>query len=164
MYELRVPANYSFGQLTNPAAISDTTMVSTDFASLPSGLPTSLYIPITLQDPANNNFEIVSATAHTGASNTISVVRGREGSTSRAWPASTLWACAPTGAAIGGPQLPSGARRLRSALQRRPQPPRPRRRACADDDPNVIPLAHRFRRIMPRQRLGGLLSECYPAA
>ncbi|WP_103344082.1 hypothetical protein [Amycolatopsis sp. CA-126428] len=96
MYELRVPANYLFGQLTNPAAISDTTMVSTDFAALQSGLSTNLYIPITLQDPANKNFEIVWATAHTGASNTITVVRGREGSTARAWPASTLWACAPT--------------------------------------------------------------------
>ncbi len=96
MYELRVPANYLFGQLTNPAAISDTAMVSTDFASLQSGLSTSLYIPITLQDPANKAFEIVWATAHTGASNTITVVRGREGSAARAWPASTLWACAPT--------------------------------------------------------------------
>ncbi|OXM69649.1 hypothetical protein [Amycolatopsis vastitatis] len=96
MYELRAPVNYSFGQLTNPAAVSDTSMVSTDFASLQSGLTTSLYIPITLQDPANKQFEIVWATAHTGASNTLTVVRGREGSAARAWPASTLWACAPT--------------------------------------------------------------------
>lgn len=96
MYELRVPANYSFGQLTNAAAISDTSMVSTDFAALQSGLSTGLYIPVTLQDPANKLFEIVWATAHTGGSNTLTVVRGREGSTARAWPASTLWACAPT--------------------------------------------------------------------
>lgn len=96
MYELRVPANYSFGQLTNAAAISDTSLVSTDFAALQSGLSTGLYIPITLQDPANKLFEIVWATAHNAASNTLTVVRGREGSTARAWAASTLWACAPT--------------------------------------------------------------------
>lgn len=96
VYELRVPANYSFGQLTNAAAISDTSMVSTDFASLQSGLSTTQYMPITLQDPATKVFEIVWATAHTGGSNTLTVVRGREGTTARAWPASTLWACAPT--------------------------------------------------------------------
>ncbi len=96
MYELRVPTNYSFGQLTNAAAISDTSLTSTDFAAVHSGLSTTTYLPITLQDPANKVFEIVWATAHTGGSNTLTVVRGREGSTARAWPASTLWACAPT--------------------------------------------------------------------
>lgn len=97
MYELRQPANYSFGTLGNAAALSDTSLVSADFvAQLVSGLSTSVYVPITLQDPTNKVYEIVWVTAHTAGSNSATVVRGREGTTARAWPASTLWTCAPT--------------------------------------------------------------------
>ncbi|WP_103353603.1 hypothetical protein [Amycolatopsis sp. CA-128772] len=96
MYEIRVPMNYAFGQLTNAGAISDTTLTSTDFAGFPSNLSTTVYIPLTLQDPANKAFEIVWATAHAAGSSTLTIIRGREGTAARAWPASTLWACAPT--------------------------------------------------------------------
>jgi hypothetical protein len=96
LYELRVPVNYGFGGLTNAAAVSDTALVSNDFTSLPSGLSTTMYLPVTLQDPANKVYEIVWVTAHAAGSNTVTVVRGREGTAARAWPASTLWTCAPT--------------------------------------------------------------------
>lgn len=96
MYEIRVPTNYAFGQLTNAAAVSDTTLTSADFAALASNLSTTVYLPITLQDPANKVYEIVWATAHGAGANTMTIIRGREGTAARAWPASTLWACAPT--------------------------------------------------------------------
>ncbi|MGW5720771.1 hypothetical protein ACWEVP_31680 [Amycolatopsis sp. NPDC003865] len=70
--------------------------MSNDFTALPSGLSTTMYLPITLQDPANKLYEIVWVTAHAAGSNTITVVRGKEGTAARAWPASTLWTCAPT--------------------------------------------------------------------
>lgn len=97
MYENRLPANYSFGTLTGAAAISDTTLTSTDFATqLASGLSTTNYVPITLQDPSTHNFEIVWVTAHTAAASTCTVVRGREATSARAWGSGTLWATAPT--------------------------------------------------------------------
>jgi hypothetical protein len=96
-YENRLPANYAFGTLTGAAAISDTTLTSTDFAArLASGLSTTTYVPITLQDPSTGNFEIVWANAHTAAATTCTVLRARESSTSRAWGSGTLWVVAPT--------------------------------------------------------------------
>lgn len=97
VYEIRQPVNYAFGTLKNAAAIGDTSIVSDDFiTALPAGLTTSIYVPITLQDPASKVFEIVWVTAHTAAANTATVVRGKEATAARAWPSSTLWTCAPT--------------------------------------------------------------------
>jgi hypothetical protein len=96
-YENRLTVNFAFGTLTNAAAISDTSLVSTDFAApIPSGLSTTTYVPITLQDPASKVFEVVWATGHTGGSSTVTVVRGREGTTTRSWGSGTLWAVTPT--------------------------------------------------------------------
>lgn len=96
-FENRLPANYSFGALTGAAAISDTTLTSTDFSTrLASSLSTTNYVPLTLQDPSTGNFEIVWVTAHTAAASTCTVVRGKEGTSARAWGNGTLWVCAPT--------------------------------------------------------------------
>lgn len=96
-YENRLPANYAFGTLTSAAAISDTTLTSTDFATqLASGLSTTNYVPLTLQDPSTHLYEIVWVNAHTAAASTCTVVRGKEGTSARAWGTGTLWACAPT--------------------------------------------------------------------
>lgn len=96
-YENRLPVNYAFGTLTNAAAISDTTLTSADFATgLPSGLSTTTYVPVTLQDPSTKAFEIVWANAHTASATTATVLRGREGTTARAWGAGTLWTVSPT--------------------------------------------------------------------
>lgn len=96
-YEQRQPLNYSFGTLSNAAAISDTTLTSTDFSSgLPSGLSTTLYVPVVLQDPSTKVFEVVWVTAHTAAATTATVIRAREGTTARAWGSGTLWTVSPT--------------------------------------------------------------------
>jgi hypothetical protein len=96
-YENRLTSNYAFGTLTAAAAISDTTLTSADFATrLSSGLSTTTYVPITLQDPSTGVYEIVWANAHTAAATTCTVLRGREGTTARAWGNGTLWVVAPT--------------------------------------------------------------------
>lgn len=96
-YEARLTVNYAFGALTNAAAVTDTNLVSADFATrIPTGLSTTTYVPITLQDPATGAFEVVWANAHAAASNTITCLRGREGTTSQNWPSSTLWTVSPT--------------------------------------------------------------------
>lgn len=96
-FENRNPLNYAFGALTSSAAISDTTLTSTDFsAGLPSGLSTTTYVPMTLQDPSNKLYEIVWVTAHTASATTCTVVRGKEGTSARAWGSGTLWTVAPT--------------------------------------------------------------------
>lgn len=95
-YESRLTLNYSFGTLSAAASVSDTTLSSADFATLPAGLSTTTYIPITLQDPNLKVAEVVWANAHTAAATTITVLRGRESTSSRAWPSGTLWTLAPT--------------------------------------------------------------------
>jgi hypothetical protein len=96
-YESRLTLNYCFGTLSLPAAISDTTLNSDDFAArLPVGLSTGTYVPITLQDPSTGNYEIVWATAHSAGSTTATVIRARESSSSRAWASGTLWTVSPT--------------------------------------------------------------------
>jgi len=96
-YEIRLPANYAFGTLTQAAAISDLTLTSTDFAArLPSGLSTTVYVPIVLQDPSTGNYEICWANSHTAASSTAGVLRGKESTSARTWPSGTLWTVAPT--------------------------------------------------------------------
>jgi hypothetical protein len=96
-YENRLSTNYTFGTLSQAAAIADPTLNSADFATrLPSGLSTTTYVPITLQDPSTGNYEIVWATAHTAAATSATVLRGREATTARAWASGTLWTVSPT--------------------------------------------------------------------
>ena len=95
-YELRMPRDFSFGQLSASATISDVTLSSTAFTSLPIIYTTAQYLPIVLLDAALGVYEIVYITGHASSSANVTVVRGREGSTARAWPSSTQWRAAPT--------------------------------------------------------------------
>lgn len=96
-YEVRQTVDYAFGTLTAGAAISDLTLTSADFsAKIPSGLSTTDYVPIALQNPSTGSFEIVWATAHSGTSATVTVARGKEGTSAQAWPSNTLWTVAAT--------------------------------------------------------------------
>ena len=95
-YETRWLQNFKFGTLASAASISDTVLSSSGFASLASNLTTAVYMPIALINPATGAFEIVWATAHTAAATTVTVVRGREGTSAAAWPAGTTWLVGPT--------------------------------------------------------------------
>jgi hypothetical protein len=96
-YEIRVPANYAFGTLTSALSVSDTTVNSAEFSTrLASGLSTTVYVPITLQNPTTGVFEIVWANSHTGAATSATVLRAKEDTTALVWPSGTLWSNAPT--------------------------------------------------------------------
>lgn len=95
-YEWRSPRDYFFATLSNPAAISDTTISSTSFVGLPTTYSTSLYLPLVLHDPSRGVYEVVWATGHTTGSANVTIVRGREGSTAQAWPGGTQVAMAPS--------------------------------------------------------------------
>lgn len=103
MATYRIPGDYLVGTLTNAAAIGDTSLVSAAFAALAGGgfYSTSAILPITLHNPATGAHEAVWVTAHTASSTTVTVVRGKEGTTAQAWPAGTQWVCAPTAARDG---------------------------------------------------------------
>lgn len=94
-FEQRQVVNYFSTQLSVAASISDTTMRAPLFTNLDSGLGAK-YVPLTLHDDQQGVFEIVWASAHTAASDTITVVRGKEGSSARAWSSGTRVECAPT--------------------------------------------------------------------
>jgi hypothetical protein len=99
----RLPIDYGVGTLTNAAAIGDTSLVSADFAALAgSGFySASAVLPIVIHNPSTKAHEVVWVTAHTAASTTVTVVRGKEGTSAQAWPAGTQWVCAPTAARDG---------------------------------------------------------------
>lgn len=95
--EYRVALDYFFGTLTTAAAVSDVTLTSTNlFASLGTGYSTSIYLPLVLHDPVTKVKEVVWVTGHTAASNSVTVVRGKEGYAAQSWPAGTQVVCAPT--------------------------------------------------------------------
>jgi hypothetical protein len=94
--EQRLHKDYLFGVLALQATISDTTLSSTVFATLPTITGTKQYLPLVLHNQATGLFEIVWVTAHAAASQTVTVVRGKEGSTQQAWPAQTQVLDAPT--------------------------------------------------------------------
>lgn len=96
MYEYRNPLDFTFGTLTNAAAVTDTTLSSADFSTIPSGSTTSQYVPIILLNPATKTHEKAWITAHTSGTSTATVVRGMENTTAQAWPAGTQWISAPT--------------------------------------------------------------------
>jgi hypothetical protein len=92
-----LPLDYSYGTLSVAAAIGDTTLSSAAFAGLPNGLYASTAIlPIVLHNPATGVREMVWVTAHTGSSTSVTVLRGKEGTSAVAWPSGTQWIVAPT--------------------------------------------------------------------
>lgn len=93
----REPLDYTYGTLSVAAAIGDTTLTSTAFTSLPnSTYSTVVVLPIVLHNPATGVREMVWVTAHTGSANTVTVIRGKEGTSAAAWPSGTQWIVAPT--------------------------------------------------------------------
>jgi hypothetical protein len=95
-YDVRSTQDYLYGQLSAGVGTFDTTLTSAKFANLPSDLSTTKYMPITLTDTAAGLYEVVWVTAHTAASTSVTVVRGREGTSAQAWAASAPWTCAQT--------------------------------------------------------------------
>ncbi|QWF78698.1 gp53-like domain-containing protein [Amycolatopsis sp. CA-230715] len=98
-YEYRSTVDYFFGTLLNAAAISDTELSAAAFTALDSdyssGTP-GKYLPLELHDPSQGIFEVVWVVGHAAGSQTVTVVRGREGTPPRAWNAGTQMVCAPT--------------------------------------------------------------------
>lgn len=95
-YEFRNPLDFTYGTLTTAASISDTSLSSADFAALGTGYSTANYLPIVLLNPVTKLHEKVWVTAHTAASTSVTVVRGRESTAAQAWPSGTQWIVAPT--------------------------------------------------------------------
>ena len=95
-YDLRVPANYIYGQLTKSATSLDTKLTSPGFTILPANLSTTRYMPITLADDSARRYETVWITGHGAGSPTVTVVRGREATIAKRWALGSLWRCAPT--------------------------------------------------------------------
>jgi hypothetical protein len=95
-YDQRSGIDDKFGQLTAGVTSLDTTLTSPDFTSLPSDLSVTKYVPITLADDSARTYETAWITGHSAGSAAVTVVRGREGSTARAWPTGSVWRCAPT--------------------------------------------------------------------
>jgi hypothetical protein len=94
-FSFRETQNYFSTQLSVAASITDTTMRAPAFTGLGTGYG-ERYVPLTLHDDAQGVFEVVWANAHTAASDTVTVARGKEGSSARAWPSGTRVECAPT--------------------------------------------------------------------
>jgi hypothetical protein len=94
-FEQRQVLNYFSTSLTVAASVTDTTMRASMFTGLDTDFG-SKYLPLVLHDDALGVYEIVAVVAHTVSSDTVTVVRGREGTTARAWPAGTRVDCAPT--------------------------------------------------------------------
>jgi hypothetical protein len=92
----RAPIDYAAGQLSQPAAISASSLRSSGFTSLGTNYSTSIVLPIILHDPAAGIHECVWVTGHTTGSDQVTVVRGKEGTTQQAWDNLTDWIVAPT--------------------------------------------------------------------
>lgn len=92
----RRPKDFLFGTLSTAAAISDTAMSSTAFANLPTDYSTSLVLPLILLNPSLGTYEVVWVTGHSSGSQTVTVVRGKEGTAAQAWPSGTQVICAAT--------------------------------------------------------------------
>lgn len=89
VYEQRLHRDYFFGNLLLAAAIADTTLSAAAFSALGTGYSTGAYLPLVLHNPSTGAYEVVWVTGHTAASQTVTVVRGREGTTAQAWPSNT---------------------------------------------------------------------------
>lgn len=91
-YEYRHSINGFYGQLTADLAAASTTIVNSAFATLPTITGTAEFIPITISDETLRLIEVVWVTAHATGSSTVTVVRGREGTTARLWLTGTRFA------------------------------------------------------------------------
>lgn len=79
------------------ASVPQSTMSSAALARLPL-IDSSSHAAITLTDAAAGEYEVVRVIAHAAGATTATVERGREGSTSRAWPSGAAWQHGPTAA------------------------------------------------------------------
>ena len=96
VYDYRWPLDGRFGVLLDALTTSATTMRSWDFQYLSHQLSPSLYQAAIITDDTPYKYEIVWLTGHTADSDTVTMVRGREGTTAQAWPANAIWRTGPT--------------------------------------------------------------------
>ena len=94
-FEQRQVVNYFSTSLIVAASITDTTMRATGFTQLDSTTGAK-YQALVLHDDAQGVYEIVWVSNHAASSDTVTVARGKEGSSARAWPAGTRVEIAPT--------------------------------------------------------------------
>lgn len=88
--------NSFFGFTDTATTLAATTLSSPAFAGLPTGYSAGDVLPLQLVD-SSGAFEVVWVTAHaTTAATTVTVLRGQEGTTARAWPANSYFMCGPT--------------------------------------------------------------------
>lgn len=105
----RMPTDFAFGTLSVAAAIGDTSISSAQFSTLPSNFTTSAVMPMVLLNASTGAREVVWVTAHTASATSVTVVRGKEGTSAQAWPSGTQWICAPTAARDGMPAMTTAA-------------------------------------------------------
>ena len=96
VYDYRWPADGRFGVLKEAVNAGATTLRSFDFQQFTADLSPSYYRTIIITDDTPYKYEIVWATGHTIGSDTVTVVRGREGTTAQSWPANAVWRHGPT--------------------------------------------------------------------
>jgi hypothetical protein len=107
VYEIRGARDYFWTALDEPVAIASPTITSDSFVSLPTTYSTTSYLPLILHEPATARHEVVWVVAHIAGSRSLTVVRGREGTSAQDWSAGTQVACGPTGARDGLGVYPS---------------------------------------------------------
>lgn len=96
-FEQRATRDYFSTALLSAATAASTTMQSVDFVGLDTDYGTNgKYLPLVLHDDTLGVYEVVWVTAHASNSNTVTVVRGKEGTTALAWGAGTRVEAAPT--------------------------------------------------------------------
>ena len=97
-YEHRRPIFDLSGSLAAAVASTDSQITGrgTIFTGLPTDLSTELYLPLVLANDGLGKSEVVWATGHSAGSPTLTVVRGREGTTPVAFDAGDVVRCSPT--------------------------------------------------------------------
>lgn len=95
-YEKRRPEFNLSGTLTNGCTALDTSIASTAFTGLPTDYSNSLYLPLVLANDTEGKAEVVWATGHSAGAETLTVVRGREGTAGTAFAAGDVVRCAVT--------------------------------------------------------------------
>lgn len=93
-WEFRRPLFDLQGSLLVGVGASDTQIRSSRFQSLATDYSTTSYLPLTIQDASGS--EIVWASGHSSASDGLTVVRGREGTSPRAFDTTAVVRCTPT--------------------------------------------------------------------
>lgn len=127
-YEQRAPRDYTFGTLSAAVAVSDTTISSAAFTALGTGYSATQYLPLVMHDPSRGAYEMVWVTGHASASQQVTVVRGREGTTAQAWASGTQ--------VVAGPSTRDGLQALTRATL--PTDPHLGMRALVGDESIVV--------------------------